>query len=63
MQVPASQPSVDPPRNRLAVVDDHDADDHRSPRRARGLVVDLGPIVQQPVPDWDWGPDDERRHR
>lgn len=36
-------------------------DDLRSPVHSKGMVVDFGLIARQPLPDWDWGPDDERR--
>ena len=57
MQASHPQQSVQPPRPR----DEARADS--GTLRSQGLVVDLEPVVERPVPDWDWGPDEERRGR
>lgn len=57
MQASLSQQPVQPPRPREAVGNDRSRDDVRLPDG------DSWPVIQQPIPDWDWGPDDERRKR
>ena len=59
MQAPVLNATIPSPPVRPSMRED----DARSPVRSRGLVVDLGPLVPQPIPDWDWRPDDERRGR
>ena len=60
-------PSVTPPQPRPpagnAAADHRDAStpsDLQLPT-SQDLVGDFGPLVRRPAPDWDWGPDDERR--
>lgn len=57
MQASLSQQPVQPPRPREAVGNDRSRDD------VRLTDGDSWPVIQQPIPDWEWGPDDERRKR
>ncbi len=62
MQPPVTHQPVQPPPRRGPAVD-IDATDGSidSELPSQGLFGELVAPVQQPVPDWDWGADDERR--
>lgn len=62
MQAPHPQERVAAPRPLdVAANDDRASGFGIEAVRSQGFAHDLGPVEPQPIPDWDWGPDKERR--